>query len=94
MRVKEENYVSCYLSNIIKGESCCFLLTPCSPFVNTHASYHIISNTTGLENAPCFDEAILFSFLDQGKHLTYTLYMFSFYNLYLMSMIVDLSIGV
>jgi hypothetical protein len=88
MGVNVGNCISCYLSNIIKGEPRCFLPTPCLPFVNTHASYDIGSNTTGLENAPSFDEANLFSSLDQGKHLAYTLYRFLRYNLYLMSMIV------
>jgi hypothetical protein len=45
-----ENCISCYLSNIKKGEPCCFFLTPCLPFANTHASYCIGSDTTGLEN--------------------------------------------
>jgi hypothetical protein len=94
MGVNEGNFISCYLSNIIKGEACCFLLTPCLLFVNTHASYRIGSNTTTLENVPIFDEANLFSSLDQGKHLAYTLYRFLLYNLYLMPMIVHLSIGV
>jgi hypothetical protein len=76
MGVNEGNCLSCYLSNIIKGEPCCFLLTSCLPFVNTHASYRIGSNTDGLENAPSFDEANLFSSLDKGKHLAYTLYRF------------------
>jgi hypothetical protein len=91
MGVNEGNCISYYLSNIIKGEPCCFLLTLCLPFVNTHASYHICSNTVGLENAPNFNEANLFSSLDQGKHLAYTLYRFFLYNLYLMPMIVHLS---
>jgi hypothetical protein len=61
MGVNEGTYISCYLSNIIKGEPCCFLLTPYLPFVNTHASYRIDSTTAGLENTPSFDEANLFS---------------------------------
>jgi hypothetical protein len=64
------------------------------PFANTHASYGIRAGIAGLENAPSFDEASLSSSLDQGKHLAYTLYRFLLYNLYLMSMIVHLSIGV
>jgi hypothetical protein len=78
----------------MKGEPCWFLLIPCLPFANTHASYRICSDTAGLENAPSFDEANLSSSLDQGKHLAYTLYRFLLYNLYLMSMIVHLSIRV
>jgi hypothetical protein len=64
MGVIEGNCISCYLSNIIKGESCCFLLTPCLPFVNTHASYCIGYDTAGLESARSFDEANLSSSLD------------------------------
>jgi hypothetical protein len=94
MGVNEGNCISCYLSNIIKGEPCCFLLTPCLSFVNTHASYCIGSNTTGLENAPSFNEANFPLSHDQGKDLAYTMYRFLLYNLYLMSMIVHLSIGV
>jgi hypothetical protein len=94
MGVNEGNCISCYLSNILKGELCCFLLTPCLSFVNTHASYHIGSNTASLENAPSFDEANFPLSLEKGKHLAYILYRFSFYNLYLMSMIVHLSIRV
>jgi hypothetical protein len=94
MGVNEGNCISCYLSNKIKGEPCCFLFTPGLPFVNTHASYRIGSNTAGLENAPNFDETNLFSSIDQGKHLAYTLYRFLLYNFYLMSMIAHLSIGV
>jgi hypothetical protein len=94
MGVNKGNCVSCYLSNIIKGEPCYFSLTSCLPFVNSHASYHIDSNTAGLEDAPSLDETNLFSSLDQVKHLAYTLYRFLLYNLYLMSMIVHLSIGV
>jgi hypothetical protein len=71
-----------------------FLLTPCLPFANTHASYCIGSNTAILENVSSLDEANLSSSLDQGKHLAFTLYRFLLYNLYLMSMIVHLSIGV
>jgi hypothetical protein len=71
-----------------------FLLTPCLPFANTHATYRIGSNTAGLENTPSFDKANRSSSLDQGKHLTFTLYRFLLYNLYNMSMIVHLSIGV
>jgi hypothetical protein len=73
MGVNERNCISCYLSNIMKGESCCFLLTPCLPFINTHASYRIGSDTAGLENAPSFNEANLSSSLDQGKHLASSL---------------------
>jgi hypothetical protein len=69
------------------------LLTPCLPFANTHASYHIGSDSTGLENAPNFDEANCSSSLDQGKHLAFTLYRFLLYHLYIKSMIVHLSIG-
>jgi hypothetical protein len=94
MGFNEGNYISCYLRNLIKGEQCCFLLTPCSPFINTHASYHISSNTAGLENAPSLNESNLFCSFDQGKHLAYTLYRFLLYNLYRMLMIVHLSIGV
>jgi hypothetical protein len=71
-----------------------FLLTPCLPFANTHVSYRIGSNTVELENAPSFDESNLSSSLGQGKHLVFTLYRFLLYNLYIMSMIVHLSIGV
>jgi hypothetical protein len=85
MGFNEGKCISCYLRNLIKGEPCCFLLTPCSPFVNTHASYHVGSNTIGLENAPSFNKANLFSSLDQGKHLAYTLYWLLLYNPYLMS---------
>jgi hypothetical protein len=46
-----------------------FLLTPCLPLANTHASNHIVSNTAGLENASSFDEANWSSSLGQGKHL-------------------------
>jgi hypothetical protein len=94
MGVNEGNCISCYLSNLMKDEPCCFLLIPCLPFANTHASYRIGSDTVGLENAPSFDEANLSSSLDQGKHRAYTLYRFLLYNLYLMSMILHLSIGV
>jgi hypothetical protein len=41
MGVNEGNCISCYLSNIMKGEPCCFLLIHFLPFVNTHASYRI-----------------------------------------------------
>jgi hypothetical protein len=80
----------------IKGEPCCFLLATYLPFVNTHASYRIGSDTAGLENAASFGKANfpLSLSLDQGKHLAYTLYRFLLYNLYLMSMIVHLSIVV
>jgi hypothetical protein len=47
-----------------------------------------------LESMPSFIEANFPLSLDQGKHLAYTLYRFLLYNLYLMSMIVHLSIGV
>jgi hypothetical protein len=69
-----------------------FLLTPCLPFANTHASYRIGSDTADLENTPSFDEANLSSSLDQGKQLAFTMYRFLLYNLYIMSMIVHLSI--
>jgi hypothetical protein len=82
MGVNGGNCISCYLSNIIKGEPCCFLLTPCLCFVNTHASYRIGSNTASLENAPSFDEANLFSSHDQGKHLTSSLSRILFCNIY------------
>jgi hypothetical protein len=94
MGVNEGNCISCYISNIIIGESVLFLLTPCVTFANTHASYCIGSNTAGLENVPSFNEANLSSSLDQGKHLAFTLYRFLLYNVYHMSMIVHLSIGV
>jgi hypothetical protein len=84
MGVNEGNCISCYLSSILKGEPCCFLLTPCLPFVNSHASYYIGSNTSDLENAPSFDEANLFSSLDQGKHLASSLSRISFSNIYFM----------
>jgi hypothetical protein len=71
-----------------------FLIKPCLPFANTHASYHIGSDTAGLENAASFDEANCSSSLDQGKHLAFTLYRFLLYNHYIMSIIVHLSIGV
>jgi hypothetical protein len=67
MGVNEGNCISCYLSNIIKGEPCCFFLTPC---------LLLVFDTAGLENAPSFDEANLFSYLDQGKHLASSLYRF------------------
>jgi hypothetical protein len=94
MGINEENCISCYLSDLMKGEPCCFLLIPCLLFANTHASYCIGSGTAGLENAPSFDQTNLSSSLDQGKHRAYTLYRFFLYNLHLMSMIVHLSIGV
>jgi hypothetical protein len=84
MGVNEGNCISCYLSNIIKGELCCFLLTPRLPSLNTHASYRIGSDTAGLENAQSFDEANLSSSLDQGKHLASSLNRISLYNIYLM----------
>jgi hypothetical protein len=84
MGVNEGNCISCYLSNIKKGEPCCFLLTPYLPFTNTHASYHIGSDTASLENAPSFDEANRSSSLDQGKHLTSSLNRMSLYNIYFM----------
>jgi hypothetical protein len=71
-----------------------FLITPCLPFANTHTSYHIGSDNADLENAPSFNKANLSSSLDQGKHIAFTLYRFLLYNLYIMSMIVHLSIGV
>jgi hypothetical protein len=94
MVVNEGNCISYYLSNIIKGEPCCFLLTPCLPFINTHASYCIGFDTASLENTPSFDEANFPLSLDQGKHIAYTLYRFLLYNLYLRSMIMHFSIGV
>jgi hypothetical protein len=94
MVVNEDNCISCYLSNLMKGELCCFLHIPCLTFLNTHASYHIGSDTACLENAPSFVEANFPLSLDQGKHLAYTLYRFLLYNLYLMSKIVHLGIGV
>jgi hypothetical protein len=65
-------------------------------FTNTLASYCIGSNPVGLESMPSFVEANfpLSLSLNQGKHLAYTLYRFLLYNLYHMSMIVHLSIGV
>jgi hypothetical protein len=84
MAVNEGNCISCYLTNIIKCEPCCFLLTHCLPFVYTHASYRIGSNTTGLENAPSFDEANLFSSLNQGNHLASSLSRILFRNTYFM----------
>jgi hypothetical protein len=57
MGVNEGNCISCYLSNIIKGEPCCLLLMPCLPFVNTLASYYIGSNPVGLDSTPSFIEA-------------------------------------
>jgi hypothetical protein len=71
-----------------------FLLAPCLHFANTDASYRIGSNTADLENAPSFGEANFSSSLDQGMHLTFTLYRFLLYNLHIMSMIVHLSIGI
>jgi hypothetical protein len=94
MGVNEENCISCYLSNIIKGVSCYFLLTPCLPLVNTLASYRIGSNPVGLESTPSFVEANYPLSLYQGKDPAYTLYRFFLYNLYLMSMIVHISIGI
>jgi hypothetical protein len=88
MGVNEGNYISGYLSNIRRGETCCFLLTPCLPLINILASYRKGSNPVGLESTPSFIEANFPLSLDQGKHLAYTLYRFLFYNLYLMSMIV------
>jgi hypothetical protein len=64
MGVNDGNCISGYLNNIIRGELCCFLVTPCLPFVNTQASYRIGSETVGLENAPSFDNANLSSSLD------------------------------
>jgi hypothetical protein len=73
MGVNEGNCISCYLSNITKGEPCCFLLTPCLPFVNTHASHRIGSDTAGSENAPSFDESNVSSSVGRGKHLASSL---------------------
>jgi hypothetical protein len=84
MGVNEGNCISCYLCNIIKGEPCCFLLTPCLPFVNTHAAYRIGSNTAGLDITPSFDEVYLFSSLGQGKHLASSLSRIWFCNNYFM----------
>jgi hypothetical protein len=94
MGVNEGNCITCYLSNLIKGEPCCFLLTPCLPLVNTLTSYRIGSNPVGLDSTPSFVEANFPLSLDQGKHLAYAMYWFLLYNLYLMSMIVHISIGV
>jgi hypothetical protein len=84
MGVNEGNCISCYLSNIIKGEPCSFLLTPCFPLVNTLVSYHIGSNLVGLESMWSFYEANLSSSLDQGKHIPSSLNRISLYNIYLM----------
>jgi hypothetical protein len=94
MGVNKGNCISCYLSNITKGEPCCFLLTPCLPLVNTLASYHLGSNPVGLECTASFIEANFPLSLDRGKHLAYTLYWFLLYNHYVMSMNVHLSRGV
>jgi hypothetical protein len=69
----------------MKSEPCCFLLVPCLPFANTHASYPIGSDVTGLENVPSFYEANLSSSLDQGKHLASSLNRFLPYNIYILS---------
>jgi hypothetical protein len=84
MGVNERNCISCHLGNIKKGEPCCFLLTPCLPLANTHASYRIRFDTAGLENAPSFDEANRSSSLDQGKHLASSLSRILLYNIYFM----------
>jgi hypothetical protein len=84
MGVNEGNFISCYLSNIIKGEPCCFLLTPCLPFAKTLVSYRIGSNPVGLENMPSFVEANFHLSLNQGKLPADTMYRFLLYNLYLM----------
>jgi hypothetical protein len=70
------------------------LLTACLPLVNTLTSYRIGSNPVGLDSTPSFVEANFPLSLDQGKHLAYAMYWFLLYNLYLMSMIVHISIGV
>jgi hypothetical protein len=77
----------------MKGEPCYFLFIPCLPFANTHASYHIGSDVTGLANAPSFYKANLSSFLDQAKHLASSLNRISLYNIYIMPWL-HLSIGV
>jgi hypothetical protein len=84
MGVNDGNYISRYLSNLLKGKPCCYLLVPCLPFANTHASYHIGSDTAGLENTPSFDEANFSSSLDQGNHLASSLNRTSLYNTYIM----------
>jgi hypothetical protein len=61
-----------------------FLLTPSLPLANTHASYHIVSDTAGLENALSFDEASHSFSLDQGKHLASSWNRFLLYNIYFM----------
>jgi hypothetical protein len=83
MGINEENCISCYLSNLLKGKSCCYLLVACLPFANTIASYRIGSDTTGLENAPGFYEANLSYSLNQGKHLASSLNRTSLYNIYI-----------
>jgi hypothetical protein len=57
-------------------------------------SFYEANHSPGLENAQSFYEANHSSSLDQGKHLSFTLYRFLLYNIYIMSMIVHLSIGV
>jgi hypothetical protein len=84
MGVNEGNCISCYLSNIRKGEPCCFLVTTCLPFGNMHALYRIAFDTTSLENVMSFNEANSSSSLDQGKHLASTLNRISIYNIYFM----------
>jgi hypothetical protein len=61
-----------------------FLADTSFTYLNTHASYHIGSNTADLENTPSFDEANLFSSLDQGKHLASSLSRILFCNIYFM----------
>jgi hypothetical protein len=85
MGVKEGNCISHYLSNLLKGKLCCYLLVHCLPFANTHASYHIGSDTAGLENTPGFYEANLSSSLNQDKHLASSLSRTSLYNIYIMT---------
>jgi hypothetical protein len=61
-----------------------FLLIPCPPFANTHASYRIGSDIVGLENVLGFNKANLSSSLNQGKNLTSSLNRISLYNIYIM----------
>jgi hypothetical protein len=82
--VNEGNCISHYLSNLLKGKPCCYMLVPCLPFANTHASYRVGSDTVGLENAPGFYEANLSSSLNQGKHLASSLNRTLLYNIYIM----------
>jgi hypothetical protein len=84
MGVNEGNCINRYLSNLLKGKPCCYLLAPCLPFTNTHASYRIGSDTAGLENASGFYKANLSSSLNQGKHLASSLNRTSLFNIYVM----------